>query len=343
MSERYLIVGLGNPGKQYAQNRHNAGWMVLDELARRHGLNFDKTEKKALTASGQIGGRPVLLAKPQTYMNVSGEAVRGLVDFYKMDLARILLVHDDLDLPLGTLRLRKSGGAGGQNGMKSVIQHLGTRDFDRLRFGIGRPPGKMQPVDYVLQDFKGDDAILAREVADKAADAAEVWLREGIETAMTAFNGDVRQSTPEAAPDAEEILAKYLRAHELAPEDPGPMESLTGVLKNLGRLDEAVEWHLRTAALYEAQGSIGQAINQWEQAASLAPGRIDLQRQIAAAYLDLDNPKKSVQRLLILAQVLETRGQMADALAALEEALAINPQHPKAQRLYDQLRERQQG
>lgn len=197
MTDWQLIVGLGNPGKDYVDTRHNVGFRVLDELTRRYGLAFGKTERKSQIASGVIRGRKVILAKPQTFMNLSGEAVRSLVDFYKVELGKIIVVADDLDIPLGTVRLRKSGGAGGQNGMKSVIQHLGTQEFSRLRFGIGRPPGKMQARDYVLSSFKGDDAILAAQVIDRAADAVETWLAEGIELAMTRHNGDIDAPRPE--------------------------------------------------------------------------------------------------------------------------------------------------
>lgn len=196
MSELYLIVGLGNHGKQYETTRHNVGWRVLDELARRHKLSFDKKEKKSITATGVILGKKVILAKPQTYMNLSGEAVRALVDFYKIEIDHLLTISDDLDLPLGTLRLRKNGSAGGQGGLKSVIQHLsGNQNFNRVRFGIGRPPGKMDPKDYVLQSFKGDDAILVVEVVDRAANAVETWLTNGIDLAMTRHNGDVNKAT----------------------------------------------------------------------------------------------------------------------------------------------------
>jgi PTH1 family peptidyl-tRNA hydrolase len=198
MTDWQLIVGLGNPGKDYVDTRHNVGFRVLDELARRYGLAFGKTERKAQIASGVIRGRKVILAKPQTFMNLSGEAVRSLSDFYKVEMARLIVVADDLDIPLGTVRLRKSGGAGGQNGMKSVIQHLGTQEFSRLRFGIGRPPGKMQARDYVLSSFKGDDGILAAQVIDRAADAVETWLVEGIELAMTRHNGDIDAPKPES-------------------------------------------------------------------------------------------------------------------------------------------------
>src|SRR5215468_4208353 len=189
MTDWYLIVGLGNPGKEFEQTRHNVGFRVADELARRYALTFGKKERKAVAATGVIRGKKVILAKPQTFMNLSGEAVRSLVDFYKVELPNILIVSDDLDIPLGTVRMRKSGSAGGQNGMKSVIQHLGTQEFSRLRFGIGRPPGKMQAKDYVLSGFQGDDAILAAQVVDRASDAVETWLKEGIEIAMTRHNG----------------------------------------------------------------------------------------------------------------------------------------------------------
>lgn len=200
MTDWYLIAGLGNPGKEFEGTRHNVGFRVADELARRYGLTFGKKERKAVAASGVIRGQKVILAKPQTFMNLSGEAVRSLMDFYKVEIPRILVISDDLDIPLGTVRLRKSGGAGGQNGMKSVIQHLGTQEFSRLRFGIGRPPGKMQPKDYVLGAFKDDDAILASQVVDRAAEAVETWLVDGIELAMTRHNGNIDEPKPDKKP-----------------------------------------------------------------------------------------------------------------------------------------------
>ncbi len=196
MTDWYLIVGLGNPGKDYEDTRHNVGFRVVDELARRYGLTFGKTERKAQAASGTIKDKKVILAKPQTYMNLSGEAVRSLTDFYKVEPDRILIIADDLDIPLGTVRLRQSGSAGGQNGIKSIIQHLGTQEVNRLRFGIGRPPGKMQAKDYVLGAFKGDDAILASQVIDRASAAAETWLTDGIELAMTRHNGNIDDPKP---------------------------------------------------------------------------------------------------------------------------------------------------
>ena len=203
MTDWYLIVGLGNPGKEYENTRHNVGFRVVDELARRAALTFGKKERKAVVASGVMLGKKIILAKPQTYMNLSGEAVRALVDFYKVELPNILVVSDDIDIPLGTVRLRKSGGAGGQGGMKSIIQHLGTQDFNRLRFGVSRPPGKMAAKDYVLGAFKGDEAILAAQVVDRAADAVETWLRDGIELAMTRHNGNIDEPKPSPQPSPE--------------------------------------------------------------------------------------------------------------------------------------------
>lgn len=191
MTDRFLIVGLGNIGKQYANTRHNIGFWVADELARRHNLIFGKAERKAVSADGTIQNKRVLIAKPQTYMNLSGEAVRALCDFYKIPNTQVIVVHDDLDLPLGTLRIRPTGSAGGQNGVKSIIQHLGTQDFTRVRCGIGRPPGKQDPAAYVLQAFSGDDAITAAILRDHAANAVETWLREGLEMAMNKHNGTV--------------------------------------------------------------------------------------------------------------------------------------------------------
>lgn len=188
---RYLIVGLGNPGPDYAKTRHNIGFMVMDELARRHGLTFGKTEKRAQVADGMINSKRVLLVKPQTYMNESGVAVRGLVDFYKIDLAQVMVTADDLDLDFGKFRMRMGGSDGGQRGVRSIIQHLGTQGFARAKCGIGRPPGKMDPAAYVLRPFLSDDAITAQNLVDRAANAIESWLVDGLDIAMTKYNGSV--------------------------------------------------------------------------------------------------------------------------------------------------------
>ena len=189
MSAKNLIVGLGNPGRKYAQTRHNIGFQVVEELVERGGLGAGRNDKHALTWDGRIKSRPVKLAQPMTYMNRSGESVRQLLDYYRIPLSNLLVIHDDLDTPFGMLRLRQTGGHGGQNGLRSIIRQLGSKDFARLRFGIGRPPGRMDPVHYVLQRFQGDDVIRASELVERAADAVEVWLCDGIEQAMSRFNG----------------------------------------------------------------------------------------------------------------------------------------------------------
>ncbi len=188
-----MVVGLGNPGPEYARHRHNVGFQVVDLFAQRHGLSFDRVQKRARVALGPVAladgwhGR-VLLVKPLTFMNASGEAVGALAKFYKMALADILVVFDDLDLPVGKLRLRPEGGSSGQKGVKSIIQHLGGEAFPRLRIGIGRPPGQMDPADYVLQPFSPAQEEEMALVRLRAVDAIETWLSQGIVAAMNRFN-----------------------------------------------------------------------------------------------------------------------------------------------------------
>ena len=184
----WLIVGLGNPGRKYDGNRHNAGFHVVDRLADAHGLHFNKRRNRARLALGTIDGIRVVLVKPQTYMNLSGEAVAGVARFYKVSPDRILVVFDDLDLPLGSLRLRWKGGAGGHKGVASIIARLNSRDFPRLRIGIGRPPGRMSPEAYVLQDFKDEKKLIMEETYQRAIEVIQVALRDGIEMAMNQFN-----------------------------------------------------------------------------------------------------------------------------------------------------------
>ncbi len=183
-----MIVGLGNPGSRYERNRHNIGFQIVDELAAVHNLVFDKRQHKAKVASGWIGEQRVLLVKPQTYMNLSGEAVQPLLTFYKIEPADLIVVFDDLDLPTGKLRLRPFGGAGGQNGMKSIIQRLGTDQFPRMRIGIDRPPGRMDPAAYVLQNFSSAEEEIIVQLRDRARQALENWLEAGIDATMNAFN-----------------------------------------------------------------------------------------------------------------------------------------------------------
>lgn len=183
-----LVVGLGNPGQRYERNRHNVGYQVVDVLVGRHHLAFRTTKHRAVVAEGHISDRRVLIAKPTTYMNASGEAVAALLRYYSVPHDRMLIIYDDLDLPLGTLRVRPHGGAGGHRGMISIIERLDTQAFPRLRIGIGRPPGRMEPADYVLQDFSAaQEEIMATTRAD-AADAIEMWLTTDIETVMNRCN-----------------------------------------------------------------------------------------------------------------------------------------------------------
>jgi peptidyl-tRNA hydrolase, PTH1 family len=184
----YLIVGLGNPGRQYMNNRHNIGFRVIDRLAERLEVSFSRVMFRALTSDTRYQERRVILAKPQTYMNESGQSVGSLVRFYKIPLENLLVIHDDVDLPFDTLRLKPKGGSAGQKGMASIIKHLGTQDFPRLRFGVGRPPGRMLAAAYVLQNFDRDDAEILPQLLDRAADAALLFVSAGLETSMNKYN-----------------------------------------------------------------------------------------------------------------------------------------------------------
>ena len=190
----YLIVGLGNPGPDYRHNRHNVGFMVVDALASALGIPIQRVEQRALVGKGLLGDERLILAKPQTYMNNSGTSVAPLARFYKVPYEQLLVVHDDLDLPFGSLRLRPLGGTGGQKGMESIVSKLGTRDFPRLRVGIGRPPGRMDPADYVLHNFDPPQQDLLPEVLAKAVEAIRLFILEGIEAAMNTYNGSLIDS-----------------------------------------------------------------------------------------------------------------------------------------------------
>jgi len=184
-----LIVGLGNPGKKYDATRHNVGFMVADRLAEQMGGNFtEKTRHRALVAEGFLAGEKVVLAKPLTFMNASGEAVRSLMDFYRLDPEDLLVLVDDMALAAGRLRIRPGGSAGGQNGMKDIIRHLGTQEFARLRVGIGKPPHE-DAIRHVLGGFSNEEWTLVKEAIEKAAEAVPVWIREGTQMAMNRFNG----------------------------------------------------------------------------------------------------------------------------------------------------------
>jgi peptidyl-tRNA hydrolase, PTH1 family len=189
--DTYLLIGLGNPGREYRDNRHNFGFMLIDRLIVRLNAHGMKMQSKAIVTTATYEGRKIVLAKPQTYMNLSGQSIQGLAHFYKLPLENVLVAYDDLDLPFGTIRLRPGGGAGGQKGFASAIEQLGTKDVARLRLGIGRPPGRMDPAAYVLKDFSRDEMKFLSEIIDRAADAALTFVEDGLNKAMNKYNGSI--------------------------------------------------------------------------------------------------------------------------------------------------------
>ena len=185
---RWLVVGLGNPGPTYAGNRHNVGFLVLDLLGDRVGGRFKAHKGRADVVEGRLAGKPAVLAKPKSYMNESGGPVASLRDFFKVPVERSVVVHDDLDLAFGVIRLKRGGGEGGHNGLRSISASLGTKDYLRVRFGIGRPPGRQDPADYVLKRFSGTERKELDLALDLAADAAEALLSDGLEPAQNRFH-----------------------------------------------------------------------------------------------------------------------------------------------------------
>ena len=183
-----LIAGLGNPGKEYENTRHNAGFMVLDTLAQKLGADLSERKHRALCGKAVIGGQKVILLKPQTYMNSSGESIRAAADYYKVPPEDILVVYDDISLAPGQLRIRAKGSAGGHNGIKSIIAHLGTQEFPRVKVGIGEKPPRMDLADYVLGHFSSGEKKIMEEAAKEAADAICEIVNVGIEQAMNDHN-----------------------------------------------------------------------------------------------------------------------------------------------------------
>ena len=207
----YLIVGLGNPGPRYARTRHNVGFMVVDELARRHGILFSKGQGNSEVGRGPIAGVPAILSKPLIYMNESGRAVGAVSRFYRVPIERILVVYDEIALPLGTIRLRERGSSAGHNGIKSLIQHLGTQNFPRLRVGVDQPdPGRHAQIDWVLGRFTSEEQKVLDETIPRAIEAIEAILRDGIERAMNNYNAKetkvpkLKASRPVAQAQAQE-------------------------------------------------------------------------------------------------------------------------------------------
>jgi PTH1 family peptidyl-tRNA hydrolase len=187
-----LIVGLGNPGSRYRGTRHNVGWEVLERLARKHGIAIEEDTGWAEVGRGDIGPHRVVLARPMTYVNASGMAVQDLRRRYRVKPSDLFLIVDDLDLPLGRLRLRQKGTAGGHNGLRSVIEALGTDGFPRMRVGIGRPPGKTDAADHVLARFSAEERQMLNDALDRAVEALEVAIVDGVDVAMNRFNAKLQ-------------------------------------------------------------------------------------------------------------------------------------------------------
>lgn len=189
--EIYLIAGFGNPGREYRNTRHNVGFKVIDSLVSEFNTKLTKVQFKAMIGSAELDNAHIILAKPQTFMNLSGQAVASLIRFYKIPLDHVIVAHDDIDLPLGTIRIRPGGGSGGQKGLASTIEKLGTQDFPRMRIGIGRPSGSQEAAGYVLQEFSSADAKVLIDVLPTAVQAMRTFISDGLEAAMTRFNGNI--------------------------------------------------------------------------------------------------------------------------------------------------------
>jgi PTH1 family peptidyl-tRNA hydrolase len=189
----FLIVGLGNPGREYRATRHNIGFVAVDELCQAFGIRLARLQSKALVGTGTWNGKKIILAKPQAFMNLSGQPVSSLLRFYKIPLEQLMVIHDDLDLPVGTLRMRPGGGSAGQKGLGSIIAQLGTESFPRLRIGVGRPPGQMDAAAYVLEGFSTAEKELLPQVLSRAVEATQDFIEFGLEHAMNAFNGTLQK------------------------------------------------------------------------------------------------------------------------------------------------------
>ncbi|MBS60667.1 MAG: aminoacyl-tRNA hydrolase [Anaerolineaceae bacterium] len=186
--KRYLIVGLGNPGQKYARQRHNVGFMILDAISRKHNVIFTKHKSKSMIATLQLNNIHVILSKPQTFMNLSGQSVHKLMRYYDIQLDNLLVIFDDLDLSIGDIRIRKSGGSSGHKGMQSIISLLGKNTIPRLRLGIGRPPANIDPKDYVLRSFSDQQQQLINSLIPKVIEAVESFVIDGGNTSMSNYN-----------------------------------------------------------------------------------------------------------------------------------------------------------
>jgi len=211
-----LVVGLGNPGKQYERTRHNVGWMVLERCCEKRGVEWPGKKKlEARYAFHGLGKEQICFVEPLTYMNESGQSVRQFLDFYQVEAPDVLVLCDEMQLPVGQLRLKPGGSSGGQKGLESVIRHLGTQQFPRLRVGIGMPPPFMDAADWVLGRFGGDDEKAIAEAVEKAADAVDSWVREGVEKTQQRYNAKPpRPAGNEGGGDAEKKKQKDAPAPE---------------------------------------------------------------------------------------------------------------------------------
>lgn len=184
----YIIAGLGNPTKEYDGTRHNIGFAVIDEIARQNHISLDGKKHKAIYGKGQIDGHKVILAKPQTYMNLSGESIRAFVDYYKVTEEEVIIIYDDISLDVGQLRIRRKGSAGGHNGIKSIISHLGTQEFNRIKIGVGNKPKDYDLANYVLGRFQKEEKPYIEKAIIMGAEATKVIITRGVDTAMNLFN-----------------------------------------------------------------------------------------------------------------------------------------------------------
>ena len=230
MDSFFIIVGLGNPGRKYDGSRHNVGFDVIDELVDRHHIGGPERFGKSMIGRGRIGDRRVILVKPMTYMNLSGEAVQEIVHYYRVDPAEdLVVISDDIDLEAGKLRIRKKGSAGGHNGLKNIVQHLGTQDFTRIRVGVGaKPDPDYDLADYVLGHFTGDEKKLMGEAVGKAADAVACMVTDGVDLAMNRYNTPRQKKKKKAAEKLES--AEKQESAEKADQNEGSQETAAGAL-----------------------------------------------------------------------------------------------------------------
>ncbi len=198
-----MIVGLGNPGREYLRTRHNVGFLAVEALAERWGLTFARRRARADVAEGSALGQRIILGKPQTFMNLSGESVRGLMRTANLTPANVLVLYDDMDLPFGRLRLRDRGSAGGHRGVQSIIDQLGTDEFPRLRIGVGRPPPGVDPIDYVLTSFSSNELTELRDIFERVAEGVEILVKDGVTPAMNVVNVVPKAVVAPSAPEPE--------------------------------------------------------------------------------------------------------------------------------------------